>query len=82
MTTATMILDRTIPLEPGDKMGASLAEHLGEIGLIAIGVRGNVLVIRVQDQAKLPDGSFREALRSALNEVPGFWERFDSASFN
>jgi len=80
--TAMMVLDRIAPLEIDEEMKNALAKELGRIGLAAIGVRGSTLVIRVQDRSALPEGSFREPLRVALDAVPGFWEEFDSASFN
>ena len=80
--TTTMVLDRIMPLADDENMKTALAEHLGKIGLAVAGVRGNTLVIYVQNEAALPKGSFREALRTALGAVPNFWDRFDSVSFN
>lgn len=82
MTTATMVLDRTIPLPASDEMYAPLTEALANIGLRIEGVRGRTLVIRVNNRASLPKTSFRTALRAALDSVPGFWDRFESASYN
>jgi hypothetical protein len=82
MTTATMVLDRTTPLQVSDEMRVALTAALANIGLHAVGMRGRTLVIRVQNRAALPQTSFRAALREALDAVPGFWDTFESASFN
>ena len=82
MTTATMVLDPVRPLQIDENMKEKLARELAAIGLVATGMRGNALVIRVHDRSALPQGSFRQALRQALDSVPEFWDLFESATFN
>jgi len=82
MSTAEMVHDRLLPLEVDAAMEEAINFHLKKIGMGAIGVRGNSLVIRVKNLQALPEGSFRAALRETLDAIPGLWKKFDRVTFN